>query len=73
MAYERDAEKEDTEKQTLRTTSSSTGSETEKERPERSRHDDTNNGYPDSDHDEVEEMDAGHQLDLELQMVGFAL
>ena len=30
---------------------------------------DASNGYPDFDHDEVEEMDAGHLVDLAIQQV----
>ena len=60
---------EDNEEHALESATPTLCSDLEKaEVPEKRRHDDSN-GYPDSDHEEVEEMDVGHQADLAIQQV----
>jgi hypothetical protein len=70
MGLEKDLEKmEDNEEHALESASPTLRSDPEKtEDPEKRRHDNSN-GYPDPDHEGVEEMDAGHQADLAIQQV----
>jgi hypothetical protein len=70
MGSEKVLEKmEDNEEHALESSSPTLCSDPEKaEDPEMRRQDDSN-GNPDSDHEEVEAMNAGHQVDLAIQQV----
>ena len=70
MASSNDPEK-DSEAETRRNSIEATASSSDLEKGEvpPKEDDDCPNGYPDTDHEEVEEMDQGHIVDLELQRV----
>lgn len=70
IASEKDLEKmEDNEEHVLESASPTLCSDPEKAEDSEKRRQDDPNSYPDSDREEVEEMDAGHQFDLAIQRV----
>jgi len=70
MTSEKDLEKMgDNEEHRLESTSPTLCSNPEKVEDSEKRTQDEPNGYPDFDHEETEEMDAGHQFDLAIQQV----
>jgi hypothetical protein len=70
MASEKYLEKmEDGEENTTESASSTLCSDPEKAVDMEKRRQDGSSGYPDSDHEEIEEMDAGHQTGLAIQRV----
>lgn len=70
MASEKDLENmEDSEENAPESASPTLCSDPEKAVVLEKRRQDDSNGYPDSDHEEIEAMDAGHQTDLAIQRV----
>jgi hypothetical protein len=70
MGSEKDLEKmEDQEEQRLESASPTLCSNPGQSEDLEKRTQDNPNNHPDQDHVEVEEMDAGHQFDLEIQQV----